>query len=153
MKRIVVFSFTILILIACFLYVTTYHYPITPEAYLQQFDSFLLKAQKKEQQGSGSWHKEDKRFKNLPKNFYQRFEKQLSLSNKLLVRRFELEYLLIRGKYEGEALLNGFGGFLKRDITARVDFIWREIVDITNLAKELCQVLKTAKVKDSIPLP
>jgi len=115
--------------------------PSTKDSYLNQYKQFIQQVKDDREKLDFNWAKTDKKFEQFSQVYYQRFEKQLSVSEKIIIKKYWLEYNFMRFKDD-------------HGITQEIESILKEVneMSITTLEK-LKQMVQTAKEKGSSIMP
>ena len=131
--------------------------PRNKQAYLAQYGSFISEVRDNRSNKNLRLDKQDQKFRQFSHTYYKRFESQLSISEKILLKKYELQYYLIRIEYEAAIIKNDLynslsitkeriENYIENDMTNDFESIKKEVDSITNsVANALNQALKRNK--------
>lgn len=139
--------------------------PLTKQSYLEQYNQFISDVNKKRNSPNFKWDKYDLQFERLSQTLYERFENELTFSEKVICRRNELSYLLLRSQNEVSVLKGVFYDELKKtqeqletyienNMHDDLNFLLQEVNNIKSLTfRALNQVLRTVENDGSTTSP
>ncbi len=110
--------------------------PMSKEGYLKNFESFIEKtSQNYKEYTTVEWNKADKKLKKLTEEWYDKFEAEMSVPEKLKVHKYTLKYAYYKAYSEGKNAVNGLIDSIdiegvKKDINTVTE-------DVVDTAKDL----------------
>ena len=138
---------------------------LTKQSYLNQYNQFITEVNEKRNNPNFNWGKYDTQFERLSQTLYDRFENELTFSEKVTCRRNELTYLLIRSQNEMSVLKGVFidelkkaheqlENYIENNMYDDLNFLLQEVNNIKTLTfRALNQVLKTVDTDGSSTSP
>ena len=156
MNRILAMSlFLLLLLTSCIP-------PLSKESYLSQYEGFILKTRENRNTQGFSWEKNYKEFEKFSQGYYKRFEDQLNRPEKVLCKRLQLEYLLMRTHDELRSTIKNvfyndikkmqdrIENYIENDLTHDFSSLMKEVENVTSLTFDaLKKALGKAKIDGS----
>jgi hypothetical protein len=149
-------SFFTLLFISVLLFVACIP-PQSKESYLAQYEHFISQVRDNRNNPGFKWDQKDKEFEKFSQVYYQRFANKLSFSEKVLCKKYEFEYNLMRIQSETNMLKDVFHDDLKKmqermdnyienDLPQDFEFFKKEVNETVKVLKK---ALKTARANGS----
>ena len=135
--------------------------PLSKEAYLMRYEQFITSVRENRGNQDFCWTRADNSFERYSRIYYARFKDQLTLSERVIVGRHNLEYRLMRTHSEVNilqpilyddfiALRNQAENYIEHQMVDQIRFFLREVNALTDLlARAARQALKAISFNGS----
>ena len=119
--------------------------PLTKDSFLSQYSGLIEQVRSNRSDPSFSWDKSEKVFEKFSQTYYRQFEDQMSWSEKVLCKKYEVEYLIMRTQDKANTLKEAFyddlkaaqqrlDDYIENQMSDDIESIMKEVNDITSLA-------------------
>ena len=118
--------------------ITASCYKMTKEDYLLRYKQFVDKVQKEYKNYSDKdWFKADKYYNNLNSTLYSKFDSQLTIKDRFLIKTYQVRYNYYRGSKEFENTLHDINDYLNNELKDDIHKLRKDIDSFTNEVGEL----------------